>query len=149
MSLKLHVVLPNHEACQTILEGALSRLRHRVDDAEFAVLGRVVYDRGLSGYDVDCLVEALLRKAIREITMASYFARIPWEDSEICVPCSRDDPEAIKGSWSQVAAHAQEVSYRPFEVDHIKAAIQRARPTVDEAMMQRHIEFASQYGTDE
>lgn len=60
LSLKLYVDLPNALACQTILEGALERVRHQVHEIEMVTLGDACREKGLSGFDIDCLVEGLV-----------------------------------------------------------------------------------------
>lgn len=143
VSLKLHVGLPNATGCQTILKGALGRLRHTLNDDEFVRLGSLCHECGLSGYDIDCLVEGLLRSSLRKIVLAAYFQRLDWDKGTIIVPCNEDDEDAIKGPYAHLVEQVEDISYRPFTVDEVKSAIHRARPTVDEAMIQNHTVFAS------
>lgn len=146
LSLKLHVDLPSAEGCQVILEEALSRLRHHLDPEDFSVLGFLCHEKGLSGYDIDVLVEAILRRAIRNITVADHFVRVPWEDGHIIIPCTSEEPEAMQGPWTRVSTDdPQAISYRPFEFSEVETAISRAKPTVDHTMRQKHAVFASQY----
>lgn len=148
LTLKLYVDLPNETACQAILKTALSRVRHTIDDDDLQTLGLLCHEKHLSGYDIDCLVEAQLRRGIRSITTASHFRRIEWENETILVPCSQDDADAIPGPWTKVTRESEELSYHPFRFGEIHGAVLRVRATVDEAMRQRHLSFASQYGTD-
>lgn len=149
LSLKLHVELPSEKGCQLILKGALDRLRHTLTEEDYALLGGLCYERGLSGYDIDCLVEGQLRKSIREITISKHFKQMEWREQRITVPCQADDDGAMECSWNKVVASVEEVSYRPFEFGDMKAAILRARATVDDGMKDKHTMFASQYGTDD
>jgi vacuolar protein-sorting-associated protein 4 len=144
LSLKLHVGLPNEQGCQSILKGSLDRVNHNVSDEEFKRLGTTCHERGLSGYDIDCLVEGILRKALRNLVLAKWFK---WEDG-IAYPCEESGEGAMEGPYSMVAAHVEDVSYRPFTVEDVMVAIQRTRATVDENMTQSHILFASKYATD-
>ncbi|KAF2635185.1 AAA-domain-containing protein, partial [Massarina eburnea CBS 473.64] len=149
LSLKLHVALPNESGCQQILKGALDRLRHQLSDEDFTMLGSLCHDRAFSGYDVDCLVEGVLRRALRGIAVAKWFKRVDWDDGSIVVPCEGDEAGAMEGPYVKLVDNVEDVSYRPFTVADVKDAIHRARATVDEAMMQKHILFASQYATED
>lgn len=148
LSLKLHVDLPNTEGCELVLRGALGRLRHELRDDELVALGQLCHERSLSGYDIDCLVEAQLRRAIRSITVSHFFRAMEWRGEKIIVPATAAEEGAVEGPWSQAAEHLEQVSYCPFRYDDVRGAIERARPTVDEAMREKHVMFASQYGTD-
>lgn len=147
LSLKLYVDLPNALACQRILEGALERVRHQVEDIEMVVLGVKCRDKGLSGFDIDCLVEGLVRKGLRGILMTEWFKEMDWEDEVILMPCAEAEDGAIRQSWEDVHDKSM-LSYRPLCFEHISAAIGLARPTVDSAMVQLHETFASQYCID-
>ncbi|KAL5381301.1 hypothetical protein DPSP01_007292 [Paraphaeosphaeria sporulosa] len=149
LSLKLHVALPNATGCQAILKGALDRLRHTLSDDEFSKLGALCHECGLSGYDIDCLVEGLLRSSLRKIVLSAHFQRLDWVEGTILVPCDEDADGALEGPYAHLVEHAEEVSYRPFTVDEVEHAIHRARPTVDEEMTQQHTMFASQYATED
>lgn len=146
LSLKLHVDLPNSRSCGLILKGALSQVRHQLEPEDFGVLGLLCFENNLSGYDIDCLVESQLRKAIRTITVARFFTRIPWEGGTICVPCDNDHEGAEEGGWNKFG-NPQELSYRPFTYGEVELAIRRARPTVDPAMKQKHVAYADQYAS--
>lgn len=149
LSLKLRVDLPSAEGCQVILEEALGRLRHRLEPEDFSALGFLCHEKGLSGYDIDVLVEALLRRAIRNITVTNHFFRMPWEEGLIVVPCAADDPGAMQGSWRSVSVDEPEaVSYRPFAFSELEAAISKSKATVDHSMRQKHAAFAAQYSTE-
>lgn len=149
LSLKLHVALPNDTGCQVILKSALSRLRHELNDEELLKLGILCYERGLSGYDIDCLVEGLLRSSLRKIVLSTYFQEIDWDGGTIIIPCEEHDEGAMIGPYTSLVEDVEEVSYRPFTFDEVKDAIQRTRPTVDETMTQKHTVFASQYATED
>ncbi|CAK7236780.1 hypothetical protein SEUCBS140593_009734 [Sporothrix eucalyptigena] len=157
LSLKLHVDLPAAAACQQVLKSALSKMRHTLtDDEELETLGHLCAERHLSGYDIHCLVEGQLRKALRAITRATHFRALKWKDKPTLVPCGPNDEGAQEGSWRSVAAKstitesennkaqdAPELSYIPFTFANIHAAILAAQPTVDEAMRQKHLAFAA------
>ncbi|KAF2114276.1 P-loop containing nucleoside triphosphate hydrolase protein [Lophiotrema nucula] len=149
LSLKLHVGLPNRQGCQSILRGALERVRSQLQEQDFAKLGTLCCERGLSGYDIDCMVEGMLRKALRGITVATFFKPMRWGDDTLIVPCQGSDEGAVEGPWSHVGGNPEDLSYVPFTAGEVREAICRLRATVDEAMMQKHILFASQYGTDD
>lgn len=70
LSLKLYVDLPNALACQGVLEGAFQRVRHQLHEIEFVAPGDACHRKGLSGLDIDCLVEGLVRKGLREILVS-------------------------------------------------------------------------------
>ncbi|KAK5281664.1 Vacuolar protein sorting-associated protein 4 [Exophiala xenobiotica] len=148
LSLKLHVELPNNNASQSIIKAAMGKVSHNIDDDGFQTLGYLCHDRGLSGYDVDCLVEAQLRKAIRKITLAKAFKEMEYLGDALVVPCAPTDPDAQIGPWTELTQDYEKISYVPFSFDEIKVAIQQARPTVDSYMVQKHVEFASQYATN-
>ncbi len=84
LSLELYVDLPNALACQRILEGALETVRHQVQETELVALGDACREKGLSGFDIDCLVEGLLRKGLREILVSEWFRETEWEDDALC-----------------------------------------------------------------
>ncbi|KAF2440117.1 P-loop containing nucleoside triphosphate hydrolase protein [Karstenula rhodostoma CBS 690.94] len=144
LSLKLHVALPNATGCQAIRKGALGRLRHALNDDEITRLGFLCHECGLPGYDIDCLVEGLLRSSLRKIVLSGYFQRLDWDEGTIVVPCNEDEEGAIKGPYVCLVEQVEDISYRPFTVDEVERAIHRTRPTVDEAMTQKHTMFASQ-----
>lgn len=114
LSLKLHVALPNDKGCQMILEGALGRLYHQIEDSDFAKLGSQCHESGLSGYDIDCLVEGLLRRALRAIAVAKYFKKMELETDTIVIPCSEDEAGAVESPYTRLADNIEDVSYRPF-----------------------------------
>ena len=59
--------LPNALASQGILEGALEMVKHQVHETEVVGLGKACCETGLNGFDIDCLVEGLVWKGVREI----------------------------------------------------------------------------------
>jgi vacuolar protein-sorting-associated protein 4 len=149
LSLKLHVDLPGAAACRAILQAAMNRLRHRLEEDDFTTLGVLCHEKSLSGYDIDVLVEALLRRAIRNISVATHFTRIPWKDGHIIVACAENAAGAMKGPWTEVASDDVElISYHPFGFGDMEGAIYKAKPTVDQAMRQKHANFAHQYSPD-
>ncbi|KAK5457165.1 Vacuolar protein sorting-associated protein 4 [Exophiala xenobiotica] len=147
LSLKLHVELPNNHASPSIIKAAIDKFSHNIDDDGFQALGHLCHDPGLSGYDVDYLVEAQLRKAIRKITLAKAFKEMEYLDDTLVVPCAPTHPDAQIGPWTELTQDYKKISYVPFSFDEIKVAIHQARPTVDSYMVQKHVEFASQYAT--
>jgi vacuolar protein-sorting-associated protein 4 len=149
LSLKLHVALPSATSCHTVLKGALDRLRHTLNDDELSRLGSLCHECGLSGYDIDCLVEGLLRSSLRKIVLSAHFQKLDWDKGTIFVPCHEGDEGAMKGPYGILVEDVEDVSYRPLAFDEVECAIHRAKPTVDEAMIQQHTLFASQYATEE
>jgi vacuolar protein-sorting-associated protein 4 len=148
LAVKLHVDLPTALACKSILKGSLGRLRTALcDEEEWEVLGLLCAERGLSGYDIDCLVEGMLRKATRGITLATWFKTVNWDGCDIAVPCTEEEEGAVEGPWANW--DIEKVSYRPFTFGEVEAAIRRARPTVDQAMRQKHHEFAGRYASED
>ncbi|CAK7237706.1 hypothetical protein SBRCBS47491_010092 [Sporothrix bragantina] len=162
LSLKLHVDLPAAAACQQVLQSALSKMRHCLseEEDELETLGHLCAERHLSGYDIHCLVEGQLRRALRGITRATHFKKSTWQGKPTRVPCKPDDEGAVEGSWRTLAARSPvaglalggkeaeqeemaELSYVPFTFADIHAAILAAQPTVDEAMRQKHMAFAA------
>lgn len=149
LSLKLHVDLPSGEGCGMILQEALSRLRHRLEESDFPVLGFLCHEKGLSGYDIGVLVEGLLRRAIRNITVSQNFRWIPWDDGHIIIPCAEGEADATPVQWNKLSIDQPEaISYRPFVFSEVENAISKGKPTVDPAMRRKHAEFASQYATN-
>ena len=144
LSLKLYVDLPNSLACQRILEGALERVRHQVHEIELVTLGNACRDKGLSGFDIDCLVEGLVRKGLRQILVSGWFKEMEWEDGVIVLPCVETESGARQQSWEDVEDKTL-LSYRPLLSEVVNAAIGLTRPTVDSLMIELHDNFASQY----
>ncbi|KAL8696403.1 MAG: hypothetical protein Q9224_002815 [Gallowayella concinna] len=144
LSLKLYVELPNDLACQRILEGALERVRHQVEEVEMVVLGETCHERGLSGFDVDCVVEGLVRKGLRSIMMSEWFVEGTWKDGVIVIPATGAEDGAKRCSWEDVEDKTT-LSYRPFSFEDVSFAIHRYCPTVDTAMIEKHEDFAKQY----
>ncbi|KAI4244673.1 MAG: hypothetical protein L6R40_002877 [Gallowayella cf. fulva] len=144
LSLKLYIHLPNALACQRILGVALERVRHQVKEIEMVALGETCHERGLSGFDIDCVVEGLVRKGLRSIMVSEWFVETEWEDEVIVVPATEADSGARPCSWEDVEDKTT-LSYRPFPSEDISFAIHRYCPTVDPAMIERHEDFARQY----
>ena len=144
LGLKIYVNLPNGGACQQILEGALSEVRHEIDEEEFTVLGNTCAERGLSGFDIDCVVEGVIRKGMRAIMTSRFFREVQWNDERIVIPCLQEDADAQPCGWQEVE-DKNLLSYCPIGFEDLKKAIARARPTVDADMVARHEQFASQY----
>ncbi|KAL9068145.1 MAG: hypothetical protein Q9161_006389 [Pseudevernia consocians] len=144
LSLKLHVDLPNALACHRILEGALEMVRHQVHEIEMVALGDACRDKGLSGFDIDCLVEGLVRKGLREILVSDWFRETEWEGGVIMMPCAGTENGARRQSWEDVEDKSL-LSYRPLLFEDVSAAIGLTRPTVDSAMIELHENFANQY----
>lgn len=147
LSLKLYIELPNALACQVILEGALERVRHEVEEIEVVVLAHACCEKGMSGFDIDCLVEGLVRKGLRRILTSEWFREMRWLDGVITVPCTEVEDGAQRQGWEDMEDMSL-LSYRPLLFEDLSNNIARARPTVDSAMIERHREFASQYCGD-
>lgn len=148
LSLKLYVDLPNALACQRILEGALERVRHQVHEIEMVALGVACGEKGLSGFDIDCLVEGLVRKGLREILVGGWFREMEWEDGVTVMPCAETENGAKRRSWEDVEDKSL-LSYRPLLSEDVSAVIGLIRPTVDSGMIELHEHFASQYSMHE
>ena len=147
LSLKLHVGLPDSQSCQQILEGALARVRHDVEDIEIIFLGDECAARGLSGFDIDCVVEGLIRKGLREIILSKWFKASDWESKSVMIPCTESETGAQECNWESIEDKSC-LSYRLLSSDKLSIAINKARPTVDIEMIERHKHFASRYCTE-
>lgn len=148
LSLKLYIDLPSALACQVILEGGLERVRHELQEIEIVVLSNACREKGLSGFDIDCVVEGLVRKGLREILVSEWFREMKWNDDVVVVPCMETEDGAKRRRWDDVEDKSL-LSYRPLLFEDLFAGIARARLTVDSAMIDRHENFASQYCLDE
>lgn len=144
LSLKLYIDLPNAQACQQIVSSALECVRHTVQDIEMVLLGDQCADKGLSGYDIDCLIEGLVRKGLRQIILSKYFRKMHWESRENMVPCGENDGGAVEGGWESVGDR-RSLTYHPLSYEDVHHGIKQIRPTVDAGMLARHKHFASQY----
>ena len=102
LSLKIHVDPPNVLACQTILEGALEQVRHQVREIDMVVLGETCREKGLSRFDIDCLLEGLVRKRLREILVSEWFKETEWEGGVIVILCAEMEDGATRQSWKDV-----------------------------------------------
>ena len=148
LSLKLYVDLPSALACQRILEGALERVRHQVHEIEMVALAAACREKGLSGFDIDCLVEGLVRKGLREILMSGWFREMEWEDGLIVMPCAETETGAKGQSWEDVEDKSL-LSYRPLLLEDVSTAIGLTRATVDPMMIELHENFVGQYSMPE
>ena len=146
LSLKLYVDLPDATACGRILEGGLAKMRHRVRTDQMLALGEMCAYKGLTGFDVDCVIEGLVRKGLSCILSSDHFKFSIWEGKEVVIPCDEDDLEAIECAWTAFEDQ-EKLSYRPFSFGLMTNAIDKTRPTVDAAMIARHEQFASLYCT--
>lgn len=148
LSLKIYIDLPNAEACQAVFSCALARVHHRIDEEGFEILGQQCAERGFSGFDIDCIVENLLRRGLREITLSRHFRELEWESQMVMVACSATEAAARQCTWDSFEDKGV-ISYRPIEHEDVLAAIARTRLTVDMRMIGRHAEFARQYCGDD
>ena len=148
LSLKLLVDLPGANSCYQILKNTLGTVRHTVDDASLEQLGSMCYEENLSGFDIDTLVEGQLRRSIRSIVLATHFRNMEWDTKTIMIPCQAGDDGAVAGTWTSLGCDPESISYVPLTTADLRGAIQRAKSTVDEMMVQKHVEFASKYGTE-
>ena len=148
LSLKLHIDLPDAESCRQVLREGLAKVRHHVrDDADLLGLGQLCAELGLSGFDLDCIVEGLVRRGLRRILNSTHFKHTTWEGVEAVIPCDEEDLEAIECGW-KTFEDQEKLSYRPLEYEDLANAIVRARPTVDASMIAKHEAFANLYCTE-
>ena len=74
-----------------ILEGTLEMMGHQVHETEMVGLGKACREKGPSGFDIDSLVEGLVRKGLGAILVSGWFREIGWDDGTIVMPCSETE----------------------------------------------------------
>ena len=148
LSLKIHVGLPSQQAAKSILEGASAKVRGSISSEEYENLGLLCVERGLSGFDIDCAVEGMVRRRLREIMVSKHFKRFDWDGEELMMPCAGKDEGAKEMSWHSFEDKSV-LSYRPLFYEDVVMAIGRVRPTVDADMLMRHEDFAARFGTED
>lgn len=146
LSLKLHIDLPTAPACANILEEGLSRMRNAVKSEELALLGELCASQGLSGFDIDCVLEGLVRKGLQYILASNHFNYAMWQDEEVVIPCEAEDVDSLECSWKTFPCQ-EKLSYPPLDFKILSHTLGSARPTMDAEMVARHATFANLYCT--
>ncbi|KAJ2722527.1 Vacuolar protein sorting-associated protein 4 [Coemansia sp. Benny D115] len=118
---------------------------------------RMLADRtdGYSGSDIAVIVRDALMQPIRKVQVATHFKRVmppPTHPRVVAgqqvfwTPCSPGDPQAIEKTWSEVGG--DELWEPDLTLADFLKAVKNSRPTVNEADLEKQIEFTNDFGQE-
>ncbi|KAJ1945254.1 Vacuolar protein sorting-associated protein 4 [Kickxella alabastrina] len=118
---------------------------------------KVLADRteGYSGSDIAVIVRDALMQPIRKVQMATHFKHVlrPVDNMqpggptrEYWTPCSPGDPQAIEKTWSEVSG--DELWEPDLTLADFLKAVKTSRPTVNNADLEKQIEFTDDFGQE-
>ncbi|KAJ2734446.1 Vacuolar protein sorting-associated protein 4 [Coemansia sp. BCRC 34962] len=110
---------------------------------------------GYSGSDIAVIVRDALMQPIRKVQVATHFKRVrrpadraapAGPQRDYWTPCSPGDPHAVEKTWSEVAS---DDLWEPdlSSLDFLKA-VKNSRPTVNDADLEKQIEFTNDFGQE-
>ncbi|KAJ2497520.1 Vacuolar protein sorting-associated protein 4 [Coemansia sp. RSA 2052] len=110
---------------------------------------------GYSGSDIAVIVRDALMQPIRKVQVATHFKRVRYPaDSSVpdgpqrdyWTPCSPGDPHAIEKTWSEVGS--DELWEPDLSSSDFLKAVKNSRPTVNDADLEKQIEFTNDFGQE-
>ncbi|KAJ1824649.1 Vacuolar protein sorting-associated protein 4 [Coemansia sp. RSA 2675] len=110
---------------------------------------------GYSGSDIAVIVRDALMQPIRKVQVATHFKRVrcpvdraapAGPQRDYWTPCSPGDPHAIEKTWSEVAS--DELWEPDLSSSDFLKAVKNSRPTVNDADLEKQIEFTSDFGQE-
>ncbi|KAJ2058780.1 Vacuolar protein sorting-associated protein 4 [Coemansia sp. S146] len=110
---------------------------------------------GYSGSDIAVIVRDALMQPIRKVQVATHFKRVrcpadravpDGPQRDFWTPCSPGDPHAIEKTWSEVAS--DELWEPDLSSSDFLKAVKNSRPTVNDADLEKQIEFTSDFGQE-
>ncbi|KAJ2863317.1 Vacuolar protein sorting-associated protein 4 [Coemansia aciculifera] len=110
---------------------------------------------GYSGSDIAVIVRDALMQPIRKVQVATHFKRVrcpadravpDGPQRDFWTPCSPGDPHAVEKTWSEVAS--DELWEPDLSSSDFLKAVKNSRPTVNDADLEKQIEFTNDFGQE-
>ncbi|KAI7863352.1 P-loop containing nucleoside triphosphate hydrolase protein [Spinellus fusiger] len=148
---RIYIPLPDGPARVRMFQLNVGSTPCHLGPADYKRLGDMT--EGYSGSDISIIVRDALMQPIRKVQSATHFKWVnapsrqnPEEIKPHLTPCSPGDPAAEEMTWVQVDSN-QLLEPDLTAQDFLKA-VQHARPTVNTADIQQHIQFTNDFGQE-
>lgn len=142
---RIYIPLPDAKARARMFQLNLGDLTSDLSPADFRHLAELT--EGYSGSDIAVAVRDAIMEPVRKIHMATHFKLVnkPGEP-DAYEPCSPGDAGAQEMTWQDVPG--EQLREPPLTIKDFMKAVKHARPTLNQADIQRHIDFTKEYGQD-
>ncbi|CDK29136.1 unnamed protein product [Kuraishia capsulata CBS 1993] len=147
---RIYIALPDAEARTEMFKLNIDDTPCQLDQHDYKVLAEMT--DGYSGHDVAVVVRDALMQPIRKIQSATHFRPVLGQDPETgeeltqYTPCSPGDEEAKEMNWLELEGNQLKEPELTIK-DFIKA-IKTNRPTVNQADLDKFVEFTNDFGSE-
>eukprot|EP01122_Echinamoeba_exundans_P014630 TRINITY_DN666_c0_g3_i1.p1 TRINITY_DN666_c0_g3~~TRINITY_DN666_c0_g3_i1.p1 ORF type:complete len:377 (-),score=60.54 TRINITY_DN666_c0_g3_i1:92-1222(-) len=148
---RIYISLPDEAARARMFAIHLGDTPNTLQPQDYKELARRT--EGYSGSDIAVVVHEALMLPIRLVQAATHFKRViapdrkdPTKTREFWMPCSPGDPAAQPMTWQDI--QGDDLIEPPVSMSHFVKALVTTRPTVNQADLDRQVEFTEQFGQE-
>lgn len=148
---RIYISLPDDTARSRMFQIHLGDTPNTLAPADYKELGRRT--EGYSGSDIAVVVHEALMLPIRLVQAATHFKRVVAQDRkdltksrEYWMPCSPGDSAAQPMTWQEI--QGDDLIEPPVSMSHFLKALVTVRPTVNQADLDKQVEFTEQFGQE-
>ena len=139
---KIYISLPESKARKLMLKLNLGDTYNDLTDEQFGILGDLT--EGYSGSDIYNLTQDAIYGPLRKCQRATHFKHL---DERHIVPCSPSDPGAKEMKINDIddpgSLVAPVVTFEDFIL-----SLQKMKPTVSQADLEKQLKFTEEFGTE-
>ena len=139
---KIYISLPESKARKLMLKLNLGDTYNDLTDEQFSILGDLT--EGYSGSDIYNLTQDAIYGPLRKCQRATHFKHL---DERHIVPCSPSDPGAMEMKINDIADPGSLVAPVVTFEDFI-LSLQKMKPTVSQADLEKQLKFTEEFGTE-
>ncbi|KAI9741408.1 MAG: Vacuolar protein sorting-associated protein 4B [Cirrosporium novae-zelandiae] len=144
-SSKSYVGLPTRQGLMEIFSRVLININHRLTPSMVKCLAHLAHQKGLTGADVEMLVEKGIEVAIGRITSSHFFKRVEWKEMSYWAPCSESDPDGEKRDYESFS-DIKALCYTAVRLPELYKVVKETTPSVNKDMLKKHEEWAMTQG---
>ncbi|CAK7894624.1 vacuolar protein sorting-associated protein 4 [[Candida] anglica] len=142
---RIYIALPGVEARTRMFEINIGDVPCECTPQDYNTLAGMT--DGYSGHDIAVVVRDALMQPIRKIQQATHFKPVLSDDGkEKLLPCSPGDEGAREMSWQDIGT--DELQEPDLTIKDFIKSIKNNRPTVNEADIENHIKFTTDFGQE-
>lgn len=150
---RIYIPLPDLQARRQMFKIHMGDTANTITDEDWLELAERT-DR-YSGSDIENVVRNALMECVRTLQVATHFKRVvgpnPQDPTQLVsnrlVPCSPGDPEAFPMTATQITQPELLIPMPVTKEDFIKA-LRTIKPSVNDADIENHIKFTTDFGQE-
>jgi vacuolar protein-sorting-associated protein 4 len=148
---RIYIGLPDEAARTKMFQIHIGNTPHNLTQSDFKELGK--RSEGYSGSDIATIVREALMQPVRIVQNATHFKQVMAPDRanpaamrQYWTPCSPGDPDGKPMTWQDI--QGDELLEPVVTMSHFLRALKTTRPTVNQADIERQLQWTKEFGSE-